>query len=344
MEALENHIKSQRPNLKEITLKSYRSKWKIMKAKMKAAGHDVDASPEAFIQNHDALWEIIQADYSPNSQKTYLAAASGICSVGDRQRTAREGYQHHFTFYSEKLRNCATVQKEQAGKKSQSQMDKWVNIKSLKECQKNYARYLKRNKISQKFIKSKAANGCFYLTLPQYEHLLNYIITSLYLDIAPRRNIYRTCQVIHPIKDHCFDLDKGNWLVIVSRNRKYFLFNDQKNGLSQRLPFKGYLPATLNSALNLWRCLTSDSQLLFPKGNWKGFKPEMYEQTAWTKKVMKAFKPAGLKLGVQMIRCIVATHQDSETKQTMLELQAEIDAHAAAMGHSVNTHCDQYVL
>ena len=360
MEDLENHIRLHRPTIKDSTIKSYKSKWKKINALATQAWSDWSDEPIPtfleIIQKHPArVVARILEKYSEGSAKAYIAAINGLCSVGEsvHERSAREGFETAYNRYRWEIARIGENQKAQNGQPSEKQKGKWADYAALKKCQKQYFNYLKRNKLSQKYIKSKAAPGCFYLTPEQYNNLLDYIITSLYLDIEPRRNIYRTCRVIKEQKDFPTP-NSDNWLIVKSRNRKYFQFNDQKNGGKTRIPAENYLPSSLNSALNLWMCVTGatidvpfddgHSNLLFPRGNWKGFKPEIYQQTAFTKKVMRAFKPAGEKLGTQMIRSIIATHKDGPKKQIIQQLQGELAESAAAMGHSVNVHTESYVL
>ena len=172
--------------------------------------------------------------------------------------------------------------------------------------------------------------------LNQYflELLQDYLLASLYLLQPPRRNVYADTKVI---KKDTFDeltneeKNENNYLVIVSRNKKFFHFADYKTKKKyniQNIP----VSKKLNSVLNLWRHYNPETKYLLY--NTRG---EKLTKNSLTKHLQKVFKISGKNnISSSMLRHIyISSEVDKEAYDKIKKL-------ADKMGHSVNEQQTTY--
>ena len=117
--------------------------------------------------------------------------------------------------------------------------------------------------------------------------------------------------------------DSNNYLVIVSRNNKYFTFGDYKTAKIHGVQ-KIKVDRELNSVINLWRNFNDTEHLLL---NSKGNK---MTTNGLTKFLYKTFSPTGKRISSTMIRHIYLTDKYGD-ESGYKEKKKDADK----MGHSV---------
>ncbi len=165
------------------------------------------------------------------------------------------------------------------------------------------------------------------------EILQQYLVLSLYTLHAPRRLEYADTKVISfrefkKLSDK--DLDNNIYLVVVSRNKKFFSFG--KNAVKSETADNLKIPLDrgLNSVVNLWLNVTNntDDYLL------KDSRGNKMTKNGLSKFLSKIFKPK--KISASMLRKIFLSNQFQPENDKKKDL-------AKKMNHSVKTQQNVYV-
>ena len=228
----------------------------------------------------------------------------------------------------EKYRNIThTIRSEydkhiKSNKKSKSQEDNWVSWKQLEDVMKDIHQAIKDKGILKKSD----------ITNKDKKLIQQWVLVSLYILQKPRRAEYSNTAII---KEKLFnklsndEKKKNNWLVVKSRNTKYFYFTkyktDKKFG-----NIRVNVEPKLNSVLNVW--------LKYNKGEWLLYdnRGGMMSPNNLVKALQRAFSPTGKKISVSMIRHIYNSEKGESSKID----QAKLEQQAKDMGHSVETSLD----
>lgn len=283
----------------------------------------------AFLKQYKKVIDWID-DKSLSTQKNYLASILvGLSPKGRGQ------YKKGFEAVAKKYTTYLTTQaktyddniKEQ--RKNDKQNKKWTTIKELEKVRRKYGSYIKRIGYSQKATEFKSGKAKRHQDLLQ-----KYLVASLYLLHPPRRNSYANMKVISNREYNKLsekEKEDNNYLVVVSRNNKFFSFGDYKTKKSYGVQ-EIKVDKQLNSVLNLWLNFNKTEHLLL---NSRGGK---MTTNGLTKFLYKVFEPTGKKLSSTMIRHIwLSEKYGDEIPYT------EKEDDAKKMGHSVGTQQKVYV-
>jgi len=209
-------------------------------------------------------------------------------------------------------------------KKSGNQKKNWVSWKQLVDVKDDLWEIIKDRRINKKKDISNRDKKI----------LQQYVIASLYLLQPPRRSEYATMKLIKEkpyFKLTSEQKKDNNWLVVKSRNTKYFVFTRFKTDKSENKKHHGDLkkeisPA-LNSILNLWLRHNTGEWLLYDnRGN-------KMSNNNIVKALQRIFSPTGKIISVSMIRHIYKSEKGEGRKINLKKLKQE----AKDMGHSVDT-------
>jgi hypothetical protein len=269
-------------------------------------------------------------DMTLSTRKNYLASILVGLSPQGRGKYEK-GYEKVAKQYTDYLTSQAKEYENQIieQKKSAKQEGKWVSKEALDKVRKTYANAIKKLGYTQKskeFRKGKEKR--------HQELIQKYLVASLYLLHPPRRNSYANMKII---SNNAFnklpngEKDDNNYLVVISRNNKFFSFGDYKTkkqyGVQKITVDKG-----LNSVLNLWTNFNETEHLLLDsRGN-------KMTTNGLTKFLYKVFEPTGKKISSTMIRHIVLTDKYGDESGYKEKLET-----AKAMGHSVEEQQKTYV-
>ncbi len=268
-------------------------------------------------------------DKSLSSQRVSLASILVALSPAGRGK-----YKKGFEKVAGKYTRYLTTQAKQYDDgikeqyKSAKQKGNWATMKELEKVRRKYGSYIKRIGYTQKDKDFKAGKEKRHREL-----LMKYLVSSLYLLNPPRRNSYANMKIIKN-KDYEKLSDKekenNNYLVIVSRNKKFFSFGDYKTKKSYGVQ-EINVDKKLNSVLNLWLKFNTSEYLLL---NTKGGK---MSTNGLTKFLQKTFEPTGKKISSTMIRHIYLSEKfDPEVYKEMKDISKK-------MGHSVSEQQEVYV-
>ena len=283
----------------------------------------------SFLKKYDLVIKHLE-DMSLSTRKNYLASILVGLSPQGRGKYEK-GYEKVAKQYTDYLTSQAKEYENQIieQKKSAKQQGKWVSKEALDKVRKTYANAIKKLGYTQKskeFRKGKEKR--------HQELIQKYLVASLYLLHPPRRNSYANMKIISNSAFNKLpngEKDDNNYLVVVSRNNKFFSFGDYKTkkqyGVQKITVDKG-----LNSVLNLWTNFNDSEHLLLDsRGN-------KMTTNGLTKFLYKVFEPTGKKISSTMIRHIVLTDKYGDESGYKEKLET-----AKAMGHSVEEQQKTYV-
>ncbi len=126
----------------------------------------------AWAKKYDEVQKIIDT-YAPSTQSNqYMVLTSALSLFADKAT-----YKAPHTHWKEKMMEARKVDAEKPiHEKSEKQADNWIDWEEVS----------KKKQVLKEDINSFIGNK--NLTAAQYDRLLQYVILSLYTDIAPRRN------------------------------------------------------------------------------------------------------------------------------------------------------------
>lgn len=326
MEKLREEIKKGR-NMKDRSLDAYvRNISKLSKGMTKK-----DFKSLAFLKEYKKVIDFID-DKSLSSQRVMLASILVALSPEGRGKY-KKGFEEVAKKYTRYLTTQAKAYDDniKTKQKSAKQEGNWVTLAELEKVRRKYGSYIKKIGYTQKDKDFKQGKERRHRELIQ-----KYLVASLYLLTPPRRNSYANMKIISnkdfeklPEKER----ENNNYLVVVSRNKKFFSFGDYKTKKShgvQEFPVE----RKLNTVLNLWLRFNESEYLLL---NSKG---EKMTTNGLTKFLQKTFSPTGKKISSTMIRHIFATEKQPEGFSEALEKQEKL---AKKMGHSLKEQQKTYV-
>lgn len=241
-----------------------------------------------FLKNEEKVIEKLQ-DLKISTQKNYLAAVIvALDAMNDKN------YEDELTYYRGYLDELNKISKKYAEEqeKSEKQSKNWVSLKELKKVMNKY-----KNEIIERDLLTKEE-----LNKKQFDLIQRWVVANLFLDEEnpPTRLDYAPMKIIEYrdyIKLDDEEKEDNNYLVLKSRNKKFFHFGEfktsNKYGVNQ-IP----VGKKLNSVLNIWlRINPTDNLLLNSRG-------EAQTANGLGKYINKVFEPTGKKLGVNMLRHI----------------------------------------
>ena len=267
-----------------------------------------------FLKNEEKVQESI-SDLKISTQKNYLASiivALDALNTKDKYTEELESYRGYLEVVQEEYKK-----NENSGEKSDSQQKNWATIKELQKILLKY-----KNEITERELWNKEK-----LTPKQFDLIQKWVVGNLYIgdpENPPTRLDFAPMDVISETdfnKLHEDDKDLNNYLVVKSRNNKFFHFGEYKTSKKYGNN-KVVLGKKLNSVMNIWlRHNDSDSLLVNSKG---------LPQTAngLSKYLNKVFAPSGKNISVNMLRHIFISEKYPN-------INNEKEADAKKMGHSV---------
>ena len=152
------------------------------------------------------------APYADSTRKTMLAAIVSVLSMEKQKRGYSKVYKH---YYDKMMGVVEEVKKTtDQGAKTTKQKENWLTWGEVEEKRKSL----------------KDSVDCFKnnktLNLEQFNHLLAYVVLSLYTDIPPRRNQdYMLMRVVRKKKELPTET---NLLVLDGKTPSHFIFNQYK--------------------------------------------------------------------------------------------------------------------
>jgi hypothetical protein len=229
-------------------------------------------------------------------------------------------YKEYLDYYNTIKEKCEEEDKKQL--KSKHDADNWVTIQELENIRHKY--YLNIRRLKYKLKTEKLREGYEKEDLELFK---KYIVASLYLTTKPGRNEYADMEIINN-KDYLKlpDDDKNtkNYLVVKSRNKKFFHLADYKTCKTYG-PKDLIINSKLNSVLNLWLKFKPQSKYLLINAYGRKL-----SRNGLGKLLIRTFKATGKNVTSTIIRKVYCSEKFKNDTSFM-----EKEETAKAMGHSV---------
>jgi hypothetical protein len=282
MEEIRNAIKEARPSLSDSSLKVYMLNLNKLKKTIDEKGKGIN-----FLKRREKVSEYLD-NLKPATQQTYLIAIRNALLAMNKKDKLNDLIEYYYN----KFLNVKKGLDEIRGKneKTEKQEKNWSTMAELREVMDNYGKTIKNEGYAKKSE----------LTKKEMDLLQKWVVANLYLHDAnpPVRLDYTPMTVISESDFEKEDPDnKQNYLVVKSRNQKYFIFRDYKTKKSYDEK-KIKVGSKLNTALNLWLKHNKSGSLLINKEG----KPMTANH--FSKFVNSVFAPTGKKIGASLIRHI----------------------------------------
>jgi len=247
-------------------------------------------------------------------------------SRNDPSKKNKVLYEHYKNLLVNSQADYMNKQREQ--KKNIKQSENWVEMKDLLKVQKKYGNELRKKGYKQNSQELKNPKDL--------DLLQKYLISSIYLLHPPRRLEYADTKVVNN-KEYNSLSDQAkkdnNYLVVVSRNKKFFSFgtNAVKSSTVEDV-IKIPLDRGLNSVMNLWLNFNDTEYLLM------NFLGKKMSQNALGKYLVKVFAGTGKKISANMLRHIYLSDKYKDEASI-----ADKEKTAQMMNHSTKTAESIYI-
>ncbi len=306
IEKLEFLIKDKR-KIRDTTLKTYM--FNLIKLhKLMDLGNEVKSLD--FLLKKDKVDKALEGK-KLSTKKTYYASLIVALMAEGNHEDIVEKYRKEMESMAEDYKK---LQEEQV--KSETQAENWVSLDKLKKVMNDYKKEIRQKGLCKKDNLDKK----------EMELIKKWLVSNLYLnpDNPPMRLDYANMKIIDNKKYNSLkDEDKNkNYLVVKSRNHKFFHFGDYKT--KKQYGNKEIKVSTpLNSVINCWLKFNKTDYLL------NNTKNEPMTENNLTKFLTKTFLPSGKNISVNMLRHIFISDNFKP------ELQKKKDI-ANKMGHSTS--------
>jgi len=231
-----------------------------------------------FLKKTSSIIEKIK-DFKLPTQRNYLTSILVILTKQKNYIKECEKYKTRLKIlndqYNEHINSHLKTEKE----------DK--NWSTLSELKKKVFNYYKRE-ISERGLNNKTT-----LTSKEFDLYQRFVVVSLYLLIPSVRLDYSNMVVVTSRSD--MENKKRNYLLNLSRNKKYFYINEYKT--SDRHGEKEIkISPALNTILNQWLKFNDNQYLLLNKAN------QSMSDNVLSKYITKAFAPSGKNISLNLLR------------------------------------------
>jgi len=204
---LREEIQLHRPNITESTMKTYLANLKKMNS-----GNDIDNLE--FLNNIEFVSSVF-SNFKIPTQRNYITSVLVALSIYDKTEKWND-WKELYENYKKRLEELTSdYQKEmESHSKSQKQEDGWITREQQLKLMNYYKRELKSIGFDYEKPSSKGMKYLQYL-----------VIIGLYYYHCPRRLEYAPMYIINRRE---LNDGKRNFLLVLSKTNKYFIFNQFK--------------------------------------------------------------------------------------------------------------------
>ena len=310
MEKIREKIKQARPSLSESSLNSYTRNLRVLYQKL----NETRKEPENinYLMDFDKITDFMD-DWKLSTKKTYISSIVVALKSFKKEKKIIDKYGIFLTKLGEQYENRAREQK-----KTEREEKNWTSMTELYKVLKIFQSKVRRHGIRKK--KELDSND--------KKTLLSLLVLSLYLlDVEkhpPRRlEDYASMKIVRGKK---IPNDDDNFLMVYSRNKKEFVFQNYKTKHIYKTQ-KFIVSPKMNAVLNLWLKYNDSDRLIPMSAN----QLSKFLTSIFTKYLDK-------KISVNMIRktYISDVYKDVPALKKLSEK-------AEKMGHNVETAMKEYV-
>jgi len=310
-------------NVRDTTIKIYSRHLNKLSKEI----NDKDYSSRDFLKSKVKDVKKFISKQTTSTKKNYVASILVALSPNEKKKPLK-GYDKVYDEYLDILLTEHNKYNEfiKTKEKSVKTSDNWLDWADVLKLQRKYGRDIKKKgyKQSTKELFNKK----------DLDLIQKYLVISLYTLHAPRRLEYADTEVVTNTEFNELSekqKDNGIYLVVVSRNKKFFSFG--KHVIKSETPdnVKINVDRSLNSILNLWNNFNDNKYLLQDSRGTKMSKNQL------SKYLTKTFSPTGKKISSSMLRKIKITNEfDAEEVDKKNKLAKE-------MNHSVGVQQSVYL-
>ena len=301
-------------NIKENSLRAYMISLKKIHEKLDTdAGFD-DISSWLVGKNVERVINLL-GEMKITTRKNYLAAVIvALTTDKDKYEAPLKEYREYLDIIVE---DYNTQMKSQT--KSDKQQENWVSMDELKEIVAGYKKTIRKMDLVNKETWSNK----------EFNLYQQYLVGLLYTELPPVRLDYSNMYVIHE-KDYKKLKEKDkNFLVLVSRNKKYFSLGSYKTEDHYGVHIIE-IPSIINTVINKFLQHNDSGYFLV------NTQRNVLSDNALTKLLNKVFAATGKKISSTMIRHIYLSEKYDARN-------AEMEKDSKAMLHSIATQQNVYV-
>lgn len=301
-------------NIKEKSLRAYMISLKKIHEKLDSKDEFDDIDKWLVGKNIEKIINLLSG-MKITTRKNYLAAV--IVALTTEKDTYEEALKEYRKYLDIIVKEYNTQMKSQT--KSDKQEENWVSMDELKDVVAGYKKQIRKLDLNHKELWSNK----------EYNLYQQYLIGLLYTELPPVRLDYSNMFVIHE-KDYKKLKDKDkNFLVLVSRNKKYFSLGSYKTEDKYGVHIIE-IPPVINTTINKFLQHNDSGYFL------TNTQRTVLSDNGLTKMLNRVFADTGKKISSTMIRHIYLSEKYDAR-------QDEMEKDSKAMLHSVATQQNIYV-
>mgnify|MGYP003675745066 CR=1 FL=1 len=301
-------------NIKEKSLNAYMISLRKIHEKLGTDTELDDISSWLVGKNIEKIINLL-GEMKITTRKNYLAAVIVALT------TDKDKYEEELKEYREYL--AIIVEEYNKQMKSQTKSDKqeenWVTMDELKDVVADYKKQIRKLDLNNREMWSNKEFNLYQM----------YLVGLLYTELPPLRLDYSNMLLITE-KDYKKLKEKDkNYLVLVSRNKKYFSLGSYKTEEKYGVHIIN-IPPVINTTINKFLQHNESGYFLV------NTQRNVLSDNGLTKMLNRVFDPTGKKISSTMIRHIYLSEKYDARN-------GEMEKDAAAMLHSVGTQQGIYV-
>ena len=304
--------------------------------KIKASRDIKDKSVKTYITSLKKIHENLETSIDFDNLDWLKPINKVVSILNELKLTTRKNYTNAIIVAlmteADKYKDTLTAYKEYLGKilsdynemvaiqtKSKKETDNWISMADLKKIVNKHKRSVKELGLDQKDGWTKSEKQLYQM----------YMVGVLYTNYPPLRNDYSNMDIISENDFKKLKKKENNFLVIISRNKKYFSLSSYKTEKQYGNKIID-IDSKLNSIINKWLAHNNTGFFLINSKN------TSLSDNSLTKLLNKIFSSSKKKISSTLIRHVYLSEKYENT-------QAQMEDDASIMGHSVSTQQNIYV-
>ena len=301
-------------NIKEKSLRAYMISLRKIHEKLDTDA-EFDSIDKWLIGKNIEKIITLLSEMKITTRKNYLAAV--IVALTTDKDTYEEALKEYRKYLDIIVKEYNTQMKSQT--KSDKQEENWVSMDELKDVVAGYKKQIRKLDLTNKELWSNK----------EYNLYQQYLIGLLYTELPPVRLDYSNMFVIHERDYKKLKEKDKNFLVLVSRNKKYFSLGSYKTEDKYGVHIIE-IPPVINTTINKFLQHNDSGYFL------TNTQRNVLSDNGLTKMLNRVFADTGKKISSTMIRHIYLSEKYDAR-------QDEMEKDSKAMLHSVATQQNIYV-
>jgi hypothetical protein len=301
-------------NIKPNSLRAYMISLKKIHEKLDTDAEFDDIDKWLVGKNVERVINLL-GEMKITTRKNYLASVIvALTTDKDKYEAPLKEYREYLDIIVEEYTTQMKTQK-----KSKTQQENWASMDELKEIVAGYKKEIRKLDLVNKETWSNKEYNLYQM----------YLVGLLYTELPPVRLDYSNMYVIYE-KDYKKLKEKDkNYLVLVSRNKKYFSLGSYKTEDKYGVHIIE-IPSIINTVINKFLQHNDSGYFL------TNTQRNVLSDNALTKFLNKVFAATGKKISSTMIRHMYLSEKYDARN-------GEMEADSKAMMHSVGTQQNVYV-